>query len=150
MRRYFFILGLLPVMLLTVMALFKRPVSAPTVDPNANIQINTNTATPTTRIFTETRTSTLVTTLPLNNAILAVSPNTVSLGFNNPIGPDSTIAVSDEDEDPAHLGSGSFSDDRQTLTVLLRPGLRGPVLVKYSACNLEHVCQAGQFGFNIQ
>ncbi|MBI5404964.1 MAG: copper resistance protein CopC, partial [Candidatus Kerfeldbacteria bacterium] len=132
------------------MALFKRPARAPTVDSNVNALANVNSTAPTSKVFTETRTSTLVTTLPLNNAILAVSPNTVSLGFNNPIGPDSTITVSDEDGDPAHLGSGSFSDDRQTLTVLLRPGLRGPVLVRYSACNLEHVCEAGEFGFNIQ
>ncbi len=122
--------------------MFKRPAVAPT---NTGVTPSFLTTT-----FTEIRTPTLVGSVPQNNEFLSVSPNSVSLMFKEALQPNSTLAVTDPDGVPAHLGRATYSEDRLTMTALLRRGVSGPLKVTYTACPLNGSCATGLFGFSIR
>jgi len=129
------------------------------VESNSNTSVNRSTAnssslvipTRTNTAFTEVRTETFVASVPLNNAVLDTSPGTVSVGFRLPLGPSSTLEVTDATHQPVQLGPANFSDDRLTMTVGLVQKLSGPVSIKYTACSAGNdICQDGSFGFTVE
>lgn len=129
-------------LLVLTFVLFKKPVIAPTNNASLGDFLTTT--------FTEVKTSNFVTSSPRNNEFLPTSPNTVSVTFKQAVSPKSTTAVIDALQQPAHLGRATFSDDRLTMTSLLRTGAAGPLKVTYQACALNGTCQTGTFGFTIR
>lgn len=137
---------------LVVIVLIQRPAYAPVNENASNLNAagsRPNTNQSTVVAFDEIRTSTFVASIPGNNERLSASPKTVNLGFSGPLNPSSTVSVVDQSNQPVHLGAGTFSDDRQTLTVMLKDNLRGPLTVTYSACLPGGTCENGRFGFSV-
>lgn len=87
---------------------------------------------------------------PAHNAILVQSPNVVTVTFSEPLQPSSNLTVLDSSDRPSQLGPATFSEDRRTMSVLLRGGLSGPVHTAYQACRLDMTCQSGRFSFVIR
>lgn len=147
MRRFFFFYGVLPVVILTIVWLVFRP--APAVAPTDKNASNVNTTSPAVTFFTPVKTSTFASSVPENNAVIAQTPGTVSVSFRQAAGPSSSLVITDTTGMPVQLGGGSFSDDHQTLTVLLQKNVTGPLSVSYTACDLAGGCETGQFGFTV-
>lgn len=138
----------LMVVVVVVFVVFRQPVAAPTITntgPTSNpYQIGT------TPVFTEIRTTSFVRSVPANNAVLAFEPNVVEIVFNDALGPQSAVIVRNKDNQPVNLGPGTISDDRLTLTVLIRKGVDGPLSVTYTACKIAGSCESGSFGFVVR
>lgn len=132
-----------------VFYVFRKPAVAPTI-VNTNAPVSDILQTGTVTTFNEVRTKSFVRSTPDNNAMLGVSPNTVALALSSVLGPESNVAVTNRDGQPVQLGSTTFSNDRQSMSALLRTGLTGPYTVTYWACNLDHACESGTFGFVVQ
>lgn len=144
-----FLAVLVAVVLLTFV-FFRRVANAPTTNGVDTNQDATNSQIGTISSFAEIRTATFVSSSPLHNAILASSPNTVSVAVSETLGPDSSLAVQNADDQALQLGSATFSDDRRTMTALLRSGVSGPLRVSYRVCKLSGTCENGSFGFTIR
>ncbi|MBI4426696.1 MAG: copper resistance protein CopC [Candidatus Kerfeldbacteria bacterium] len=113
------------------------------VNPTANtIGLVTN--------FVEVRTSTFVESVPNNNALLAVAPNTVRVMFSETLGTGSSLTVINGQGQYLQLGRPTFSDDRRIMTVLLAKHASGPLTVSYRACSLDGICSDGRFGFVVR
>lgn len=143
-------LAVLVAAVLLTFVFFRRTANAPTTN-----DVNTNKAAINSQIgtissFAEIRTATFVSSSPLHNAVLASSPNTVSVTVSETLGPDSSLAVQNADGQALQLGSATFSDDRRTMTTLLRSGVSGPLRVSYRICKLSGTCESGSFGFTIR
>lgn len=138
------------VVLLLAFAAFSRRASAPTNVSSENAAVQEPWQRGTLSTFTEVKTPTFVRSIPSNNALLAVAPNTITVEFSEAIGPASTMSVLDDDNRPVHLGAPTFNGDRTTMTALVRSGVTGPIVVTYYACLVDGSCSAGKFGFSIE
>lgn len=130
--------------------ILNQPVHAPTRVVNDNDRNVDPYQNGTTNVFTEVRTQTFESSTPQNNAILVASPGLVTVRFSEAVQPASSITIYDRDNQASQLGRASFSEDRKSMSVLLRTGVAGPVRVSYQACRLDTTCSVGSFGFVIR
>ncbi len=129
----------------------KKPVKAPIINTNTtttNRTFTTNATTPMT--ITTQHTSTYVSSVPESGVTLQTLPINVAIVFSSPLGPTSTISVTDALGTPINLGRARFSDDRMTMTSDLVTGSSGVVRASYTSCAVDNTqCEEGSFGFYV-